>query len=236
MKSPAFQFYPADWLSSTDIQLMTPHEEGAYIRLLAHAWLQPDCGLPDDDEALAILSRLGRGWATSGKKIRAKFNIINDGRLYNPRQLLERQKQEEWAAKCSEGGKKSATKRQLKSKGSSTNLDVYLQVKPNSISSSSSIETTSSSVGTTTLQGETVDAVQTVTDWLEDYMAESGWGKPGFHIVEQILTLIDGAPLEQWGKFLCSLQDRKQRPDRGWQWFVTVTKDGFHGWRTANGV
>ena len=58
-KSPAFQVYPGEWLSSQDIMLMTPSQEGAYIRLLFIAWLSDDCGLPDDDEQLASLSRLG---------------------------------------------------------------------------------------------------------------------------------------------------------------------------------
>ena len=79
-KSPAFQFYPADWLSSTAISLMTPAEEGAYLRLLCHAWMDPMCSLPDDDAQLAILSRLGPHWKHASLKIRAKFEVV-DGRL-----------------------------------------------------------------------------------------------------------------------------------------------------------
>ena len=37
-KSPAFQFYPNDWLSSPRITMMSPAEEGAYIRLLCYDW------------------------------------------------------------------------------------------------------------------------------------------------------------------------------------------------------
>jgi hypothetical protein len=36
VKRPAFQFYPSDWLASMAIMLMTPAEEGAYVRLLCH--------------------------------------------------------------------------------------------------------------------------------------------------------------------------------------------------------
>ena len=53
VRSPAFQFYPNDWLSSQNITLMTPAEEGAYIRLLCYAWADPDCSIPNDDEILA---------------------------------------------------------------------------------------------------------------------------------------------------------------------------------------
>lgn len=107
MKPPAFQFYPDSWLSSTDISLMTPAEEGAYIRLLCHAWLQDDCGIPDDDDALAVLSRLGRAWKKSAPKIRAKFDA-RDGRLFNDRLARERVKQEEHRKAQSDSGKRGA--------------------------------------------------------------------------------------------------------------------------------
>ena len=57
-KSPAFQLYVNDWLGSKTITLMTPAEEGAFIRLLAYSWDDEDCGLPDDDKKLLTLSRL----------------------------------------------------------------------------------------------------------------------------------------------------------------------------------
>jgi len=103
-------FYPDAWLSSTSIILMTPAEEGAYIRLICHAWLSPDCGLPNGDEELAALSRLGSRWKKSAAKIRPKFEQIGD-RLFNPRLLEEREKQAEWSRKSSEAGKKSAARR-----------------------------------------------------------------------------------------------------------------------------
>jgi uncharacterized protein YdaU (DUF1376 family) len=110
-KSPSFQFYPDAWLSSTDVQLMSPAEEGAYFRLLCHAWMSEDCGLPVDDEALSVLSRLGAKWAKSGPRILKKFDRIGD-RLFNPRLVEERQKQIEWRGKSSDGGKKSAASRE----------------------------------------------------------------------------------------------------------------------------
>ena len=140
-KAPAFQFYPDAWLSSLDIALMTPAEEGAYIRLLAIEWLEPDCGLPNDDKLLAKLSRLGRRWhRVSGKKLRQKFRAEGD-RLYNDRLLEERRKQLEWREKSSRGGKRSAAVRaQAKGNGGSTLVEGCLQPDGNtSFSSSSSI-------------------------------------------------------------------------------------------------
>ena len=133
-KPPSFPFYPDAWLSSKDITLMTPAEEGAYIRLLCIAWLEPDCGLPDDDKILAKLSRLNRSWnRVSGRKLRNKFRSEN-GRLYNDRLLEERRKQLEWKEKSSQGGKRSA---QAKRTGGSRVVDDCLQPNGN-ISFSSS--------------------------------------------------------------------------------------------------
>ncbi len=106
-KSPAFQFYVNDWLGSANIMLMTPAEEGAYIRLLAIAWGSEDCGLPDDEKELAVLSRLGEGWFNGAScKIRKCF-IQKGNRIYNKRLLEERKKQEIWKEKSRQGGIKS---------------------------------------------------------------------------------------------------------------------------------
>src|SRR5262249_53485961 len=94
-KAPAFQFYANDWLSSPRIMLMSAAQEGAYIRLLCIAWNDPDCSLPDDDEQLAILSRLGEGWFNGGSTlVRKCFNQHPEkpGRLVNLRLLEEREK------------------------------------------------------------------------------------------------------------------------------------------------
>ncbi len=112
---PSFQFYPADWLKSDKITLMTPAEEGAYIRLLAYDWTNE--GLPDDDEKLAILSRLGtKGWKASSSTLRCCFTLC-DGKLRNSRLLLERKKQKEWSNKCRRAGKLSGKARREKRLG-----------------------------------------------------------------------------------------------------------------------
>lgn len=110
-KSPAFQFYPNDWLSSPRIMLMTPAEEGAYIRLLCICWMKGH--LPDDDNLLAQLSRLNKGWFDSSDKIRSCFTNRN-GKLYNERLSKERGKQLKWRRKSREGGVKSGKSRKAK--------------------------------------------------------------------------------------------------------------------------
>lgn len=145
-RSPAFQFYVNDWLSSSHIMLMTPAQEGAYIRLLCIAWNDPDCSIPDDDSQLAILSRLGEGWLNGGSLLVRKCfepHPNKPGRLVNLRLLEERKKQQEWREKSKAGGMKSAQVRQEKAlaarrkpvKGGSR----VVQPKANSSSSSSCI-------------------------------------------------------------------------------------------------
>jgi len=150
---PSFQFYPNDWLSSTHIMLMTPEQEGAYIRLLAIEWQSEDCGLPDNDEELSILSRLGEGWFVGSEKIRSCF-FVKDGRLFNQRLLDERKKQDDWIKKSEDAGKRSWESRKGKGKmtrkgwfgvGSSVvrqDSEPSAEPKPNSSSSSSSSITT----------------------------------------------------------------------------------------------
>ncbi len=146
-KSPAFQFYPNDWLSSPKIALMTPAEEGAYVRLLCYDWAND--GLPDDDQQLAVLSRLGEGWFEGGStKLRECF-VLRDGKLHNPRLEKEREKQEQWREKSREGGVasgKSRQKRKLQAsagrgnrRASGSKGGSHL-VEPNTNSSSSSSE------------------------------------------------------------------------------------------------
>lgn len=118
-KDPAFLFYPRDWLSCSKIAVMTPAQIGGYIMLLCHAWNDPDCSLPDDDKELSILSRLGEGWfGDDGRVLRKCFqtHAKKQGRIFNKRLSLEREKRNAFLKKSSQGGKKSGVTR---SKGAS---------------------------------------------------------------------------------------------------------------------
>jgi len=92
--------------------LMTPAEEGAYIRLLSICWMNGH--LPDDDNQLAELSRLGEGWFNGGSEKLRKCFTVRHGKLYNERLSKERGKQLKWRQKSREGGKKSAKFRKQK--------------------------------------------------------------------------------------------------------------------------
>jgi uncharacterized protein YdaU (DUF1376 family) len=104
----AFLFYVDDWLSSPNVALLSLEEEGAYLNLLMRAWKQPDCGLPNDDTALAAWSKLGAAkWKKSGARLRALFEEQN-GRLFNPRLMRERKNQQDyWQARKERHGKRA---------------------------------------------------------------------------------------------------------------------------------
>ncbi len=111
-KSPAFQFYPDSWLSSPKIMLMTPAEEGAYIRLLCICWMNGH--LPNDDEQLSQLSRLGEAWFNGGSEKIRKCFTERGPKLFNERLSKERGKQLKWRQKSREGGIKSGKLRNQK--------------------------------------------------------------------------------------------------------------------------
>lgn len=143
-KSPAFQFYPADYLSSQKVETMSLEHQGAYVRLLCYDWLND--GIPDDQAALAKLSRLGESWDKGGYTlVKACFNqhVTKPGFLTNPRLQAEREKQASWRDKSSEGGKKAAITRwgkgkRNKDKGGYKMVKECLPPNDNSSSSSSS--------------------------------------------------------------------------------------------------
>ena len=106
-KIPAFQFYPADWLSSQRVALLTLEEEGAYIRLLCYCWKNGE--LPNDMEQLAKL--IGKGGSVLlATKVATMFQA--DGtRLVHDRLDALREERERWLEKSRQGGLASAAKR-----------------------------------------------------------------------------------------------------------------------------
>ena len=102
-KSPAFQFYAADFLTGT--ALMIDADVGQYIRLLCHEWVLGP--LPADNPSLSRLL----GGSSVSEAVREKFVAKSDGRLINERLESERAKQNEYRAKQAENGKKGGRPR-----------------------------------------------------------------------------------------------------------------------------
>lgn len=108
-KSPAFQFYPADFLIDGNVQRMTLEERGAYITLLCLCWQER--ALPNDDKGLArmlgiSLSVFKRLWPA----LRRCFQETPDGWTHK-RLEKERTKQEEYRRRQSDKGSRGAAKR-----------------------------------------------------------------------------------------------------------------------------
>lgn len=110
--SPAFQFYPKDWLSSSRVMLMNLAEEGAYVRLLCIAWLSGS--IPAEISELAKLCRV------TTRQMRALWPAVSpcfvphptlSNRLVNERLEEERRKQSAFREMASERGAKGAQSR-----------------------------------------------------------------------------------------------------------------------------
>jgi uncharacterized protein YdaU (DUF1376 family) len=118
-KRPAFQFYPGDWLGSQRVSLLTLEEEGAYLRLLASCWQHGS--IPSDPDKIARL--IGKGASTTLATTLATMfqpHPCDSASLVHDRLERERDKQDAWAEKSREGGRKSAEKRQNLKGGSTT--------------------------------------------------------------------------------------------------------------------
>ena len=91
-KSPAFQFYPKDFLSDEKQIRMSLAAVGIYMRLLCHCWNEGS--LPSDAPALARLSgATTRQLRALWPSISPCFQTTPDGRLVNARLNRERTKQ-----------------------------------------------------------------------------------------------------------------------------------------------
>jgi uncharacterized protein YdaU (DUF1376 family) len=92
-RSPAFQFYPRDFLSSPKVDRMPMTERGAYITLLSRCWL--DNGLTTDLSELAYFCRMKpsqfeRMWK-EGRISQCFYE--RGGKFHNERLDIERKKQ-----------------------------------------------------------------------------------------------------------------------------------------------
>lgn len=108
--SPAFQFYPKDFLSSSKVMRMSLTERGAYITLLSHCWL--DGSLPANVAELArLLGVREPQFARMWKGPLCECFIEKDGRLTNPRLDDERRKQLDYRRRQSDRGKQGGRPR-----------------------------------------------------------------------------------------------------------------------------
>jgi uncharacterized protein YdaU (DUF1376 family) len=137
-KSPAFQFYPQDYLADPNVAEMTLEEQGAYIRLICYAWIAGS--IPADPERCARM--VGNGCSISvATNVQRAFNepSTDPQRLLHKRVEKERRKQAIRREQTSSAGKKSAEKRNASCAVSTTSnkrsTSVQRNVNPSSSSS-----------------------------------------------------------------------------------------------------
>jgi len=105
-KSPAFQFYPKDFLVDPNVIEMSETSLGLYVKLLCHSWIS--CAIPDDTKRLAKLCAVdSRTMRRCWPQISPCFVVDPEkpGFLRHPRLDKERVKQEEHAANRAEAGR-----------------------------------------------------------------------------------------------------------------------------------
>lgn len=111
-KSPAFQFYPKDFLTDENVRIMSLQERGAYITLICLCWIEGT--LPAD---IVLLSRLCGTPLAAFRKLwpaidRCFTNHPNDSdRIIHPRLERERHNQAEFRRRQSANGKKGGRPR-----------------------------------------------------------------------------------------------------------------------------
>lgn len=138
--SPAFQFYPKDFLSSSRVQRMSLTEIGAYIVLLSHNWLAG--GIPADPSEIAKIvkmpsTRFAKMWRGALSECFTKRGAV----LINERLDRERKKQLDFRAKQAEFGRKGGRRvalpepsQTLKGQLSPRGLSHYGNSEPQSVS------------------------------------------------------------------------------------------------------
>jgi len=108
-KSPAFQFYPKDFLTDGNVASMSLQERGAYVTLICLCWQETT--LPNDPTRLARmvgapLPAFQKMWPA----LKQCFREI-DGQLVHPRLEQERDKQRSRREQASKNGSKGAAHR-----------------------------------------------------------------------------------------------------------------------------
>ncbi len=165
-KSPAFQFYPADYLSDSNTIAFTAEQDGHYLRLLCLCWLEGS--IPIDPRQLL------KGGATISdeclKPILRCFKANSREMIYtHPRLDKERKKQFEWRKKSSAGGKASALKKRTVSGGNGASRVVEPKGNTMSLSSSSSLNLKSTQGNQTPVEkSEKKKSKYTFTKWDTD--------------------------------------------------------------------
>ena len=173
-KAPAFQFYPADFLSDSKVILMSNEAVGCYIKLICHGWLEGS--IPSNIEGIAKLCFChSEKMATLWEEIKLCYitHPKDPEKLIHPRLEKERKKQVTNRKERVSAGKKGA-KARWEQDGKAKDLPLAKNG-----SSSSTSSSTSTSVKKPLGEKKPVKADDEVTDttkalraWVSEYEAQ----------------------------------------------------------------
>lgn len=109
-RSPAFQFYPKDFITDERVWRMSLQQRGAYITLLCACWLEQS--LPSEIDALAkIVGVPETAFRKFWPGIQPCFTMRDDGRMVQKRLEMEREKQADYRRRMTDRATRAASKR-----------------------------------------------------------------------------------------------------------------------------
>ncbi len=235
-KSPAFQFYPKDFVSDINVITMTLEQRGAYITLLSYCWIEGS--LPDDPRVLQALCNHPSNWDEVWFALEPCFTR-SEGRLINTRLEAECKKQAEWRKKSAAGGRKSGFSRREKSKegslkggsrvveGALQNGSTKREPKSNTPSPSSSSSPDTETIGNIKGDvdggsgGKGADAVETLKERLDEFKKKEAGGEWWEGLTKAYPKIDVTAELEKWDIWCLSNPQKAPRSN---------LKAGFRNW------
>jgi uncharacterized protein YdaU (DUF1376 family) len=115
MNTPAFQFYPRQWLSDDKVMLMSWQARGMHMHLMCISWQQDDpCTLPQDDAQLKSWLGHPKNWPELKAQIFRAWKFEN-GRWVQEGLLREYRKQKAYSESRSRVSNARWTKKQAES-------------------------------------------------------------------------------------------------------------------------
>jgi uncharacterized protein YdaU (DUF1376 family) len=134
--SPAFQFYPTEFLGDQNVALMSNEEIGCYIKLLCHCWTEGS--IPSEMNKISKLCGVDKSvMAQLWLAIEPCFTFDDKtNRLFHKRLLREREKQIAHRMERSQSGKKGAVLRWQNEKSRNKNSYSSAIAQPSSSHSS----------------------------------------------------------------------------------------------------
>lgn len=175
LRDPSFPFYAGDWLSGQSVDSMTLAEQGAFVRLLCHAWLSGTCTLPDDPAVLGALSRMGEEYFRSDPCPLRRCFKLRSGKLHNEKLTELWKERQEHRRKSQEGGINSGKARRSGTKGTSPQVRSKREANGNPSSSSSFTSTSASKsiidAALARVRRETLAETGPLLEWINEAVA-----------------------------------------------------------------